>query len=800
MREHIAEKTKKDPDSNNFTCEICNRKFERQASLSRHLALHKGDKNHTCIDCGQKFSHTFNLERHRKKVHHSDPTGQYVRCSNCGTWFPSSMVLKVHMFSHHPNKEEQNWTVEDAMAQSGKEGSEQAAEEMKFQCPSEGCGCQYDTWLELVEHAGEHGSPYLPFNENAQQQAGPVHKCELCYKTFANDVRLKKHMAVHAGNDTKPLECSECGKRFLTNSALAGHIKTHAHPDTLYDCPICLQEFEQVSSLKDHVYVHKENGVFTCPHCEKTFKEYPNIRKHIRAFHAEKRFPCTICEKSFTGKDKLKIHMVRHSEIKDFMCDDCGKQFKRKDKLREHVKRMHNNAVTKKEKVMTPEQNPSKFIPKVSPTDLHRFIYKCHTCMLGFKRRGMLVNHLAKRHPEVAPTTVPELNLPILKTTKDFYCQYCEKVYKSSSKRKSHIIKNHPGAALPAGAREVNSGNKRAADAEVSTFSHTVGSVTTQPHNCDLCHKQYASKAKLLQHMRKKHKDQAAPSTSTKGGRPAKVMYIDPPSPNVPEQMIEDSDDPEPIENTINLSQHNFDSRLLVEQGELFTRYESDDFMLEARAGPSDSDQYRLPNEIMKNENGDILTQALTMTDLPPTSSGQQGQRAIYHSYTSDCPKQSTSEQNSLNHELQTPKRANNVLEENTTESASQNNLLHTQNRDQILRLPGDQQYILLQGSSEQLENYEEPFYHTQTTNMVGNLHTLQPGQAISQNIPNQHNGDHQRQILTVDPNQLSIDNSGTGTIIIEAPAGLPTSQLHQILENAGVGQCLSKSGPGPSS
>lgn len=78
--------------------------------------------------------------------------------------------------------------------------------------------------------------------------------------------------------------------------------------------------------------------------------------------------------------------------------------------------------------------------------------------MLGFKRRGMLVNHLAKRHPEVAPTTVPELNLPILKTTKDFYCQYCEKVYKSSSKRKSHIIKNHPGAALPAGAREVNRG------------------------------------------------------------------------------------------------------------------------------------------------------------------------------------------------------------------------------------------------------------------------------------------------------------------------------------------------------
>ena len=36
------------------------------------------------------------------------------------------------MFGHHPNKEEQNWTVEDAMAQSGREGSEQLVEEMKF--------------------------------------------------------------------------------------------------------------------------------------------------------------------------------------------------------------------------------------------------------------------------------------------------------------------------------------------------------------------------------------------------------------------------------------------------------------------------------------------------------------------------------------------------------------------------------------------------------------------------------------------------------------------------------------------
>lgn len=28
---------------------------------------------------------------------------------------------------------------------------------------------------------------------------------------------------------------------------------------------------------------------------------------------------------------------------------------------------------------------PKKFMPRVSPNDYHRFIYKCHSCLLGIK-------------------------------------------------------------------------------------------------------------------------------------------------------------------------------------------------------------------------------------------------------------------------------------------------------------------------------------------------------------------------------------------------------------------------------
>lgn len=65
---------------------------------------------------------------------------------------------------------------------------------------------------------------------------------------------------------------------------------------------------------------------------------------------------------------------------------------------------------------------------QVDPSDYKQFIYKCDLCLVGFKRRGMLVNHLSKRHPNVPLSSIPELNQPILRTSHSYFCQYCEKV------------------------------------------------------------------------------------------------------------------------------------------------------------------------------------------------------------------------------------------------------------------------------------------------------------------------------------------------------------------------------------
>ncbi|XP_076365963.1 uncharacterized protein LOC143254938 [Tachypleus tridentatus] len=500
-----------DSKQEEFECQLCHKVFPRNYSLQRHMIMHTGEKRFKCPICEMKFSHVYNRNRdyetavdgmfggtdngEKMKLHHAHSGLSQKRrenkiwaCSNCPLVFDNSTILNLHSEIHETSDNKQEETnislCDEQQTSDSKEHPETGNESNNI---SENGALNMLLFMEKTYSKGISVKGLI----NPQKP----YKCNLCYKSFATDERLIRHYLVHGSDDSKPLQCDVCLKRFLNNSALACHIKVHNEDRKTYECPICKQNFEQMIGLKEHVHGHSENGLFTCPHCQKRCEEY----------HSERRYPCDKCDKVFPRPDKLKLHMLRHSNHREFLCADCGKQFKRKDKLKEHMKRMHgpdrdaraNNRALK-------ARSTKKFVPKVSPTDYHRFIYKCHSCLLGFKRRGMLVNHLARRHPDIRPDSVPELNLPILKTTRDYYCQYCDKIYKSSSKRKAHILKNHPGAQLPMSNRQ-KGGIPEIPGLPNPTFSQTVGSITTHPHHCNWCHKQYASKAKLLQHQRKKH-------------------------------------------------------------------------------------------------------------------------------------------------------------------------------------------------------------------------------------------------------------------------------------------------------
>lgn len=445
-----------------WQCKICEEVFNppKYSVLRQHLS-----KKHN--ECNDNVEENFLLIRNYK-------------CEKCYLVFQSENLFKVHNLQHSVDLNNDEFDNETCHV-----------------CPA--CNRKFVTQKQLVMHVSSHSLPkYKIIPERFQ--------CPICYTSYPLRERLQRHMLIHGPEESKPLQCHQCKKRFMTNSALICHLKTHISGENIYECPICKDRFDNVPKLKAHVQKHCVNNTYTCPQCNKKFKAYSIIRKHIRAFHSEQKHICQHCSKEFPTMDKLKIHLLKYSDHREFLCSNCGKQFKRKDKLTEHCKRVHSEErENNKPKAITNDKNESKkFIPKVEPTDFHRFIYKCHPCLIGFKRRGMLVNHLAKRHPDISLDSVPELNLPILRATKDYYCQYCDKVYKSSSKRKLHILKNHPGAALPISNRKQGVYQEVAGLPNMS-FSQTVGSVTTSPQSCKWCHKQYASKAKLLHHQRKEH-------------------------------------------------------------------------------------------------------------------------------------------------------------------------------------------------------------------------------------------------------------------------------------------------------
>ncbi|NWU96946.1 PRD10 protein, partial [Upupa epops] len=333
-------------------------------------------------------------------------------------------------------------------------------------------------------------------------------KCLQCGKAFREKDKLDQHLRFHGREGNCPLTCDICNKGFINSGALESHMKFHMDQKT-YSCIFCPESFDRLDLLKDHVVIHVNDGYFTCPTCKKRFPDFIQVKKHVRSFHSEKIYQCTECDKAFCRPDKLRLHMLRHSDRKDFLCSTCGKQFKRKDKLREHMQRMHN---PEREAKKADRISRSKtFKPRIASTDYESYMFKCRLCMMGFRRRGMLVNHLSKRHPDMKIEEVPELTLPIIKPNRDYFCQYCDKVYKSASKRKAHILKNHPGAELPPSIRKLRPAGPGEPDPMLSTHTQLTGTIATPPVCCPHCSKQYSSKTKMVQHIRKKHPELAQP-------------------------------------------------------------------------------------------------------------------------------------------------------------------------------------------------------------------------------------------------------------------------------------------------
>lgn len=172
-------------------------------------------------------------------------------------------------------------------------------------------------------------------------------------------------------------------------------------------------------------------------------------------------------------------------------------------------------------------------------------------------------------------------------------------MYRSSSKRKLHILKYHPGAELPPPSTTHNESES----GEGPSFSQTVGATTTYPHPCKWCYRQYASRARLLRHQRHQHPDLCADSSSLKD-------Y----AADVPESAVSDVDPL--VESPAGLSGELALGSQLVTDGNLLRNHR---LVSLARGEPSTSGA--------EGTEDDLLTQA--MGEITPLASGDQYVRLV---------------------------------------------------------------------------------------------------------------------------------------------------------------------------
>lgn len=208
--------------------------------------------------------------------------------------------------------------------------------------------------------------------------------------------------------------------------------------------------------------------------------------------------------------------MLSHSDQRDFLCTMCGKQYKRKDKLKIHMNKVHYSKKKPSKTQLKLEAKADKRAQQIQLKTAKTMLeyesaeFRCDKCLLGFKRRGVYVNHLVLRHPEINLNSVPSLNQPVLPKAKMYMCLYCDKMYKTNAKRKSHILKNHPDCELP---QKPTDKTVIIDDSPPSLVANsTVATGSSQAHSCQWCYKQYVLKNKLLRHQRAQHYHLLPPS------------------------------------------------------------------------------------------------------------------------------------------------------------------------------------------------------------------------------------------------------------------------------------------------
>lgn len=314
--------------------------------------------------------------------------------------------------------------------------------------------------------------------------------CPFCEKLFLSDKGLKDHIEMRCkrvpfrcfcgkglreamephthfpslripnyNRGHKSIECNRCKKKFNFRETYLNHTslcsgeeskaedrndpKAEIQEDKghTYECPTCLEVFEDAKALKKHKYTHQEEA---------------------------DRIICDICGKSFASKGGLSAHRVIHSDNREYICEHCGAGFNQKGNLMTHLKT--GLALCKGMK------------------GVHTLLVECSICKRSFTSLNRLRQH-EKKHERINK----------LMSANELTCKVCDKLFRTFHEVKRHAM-THSGEK-PFACTFCNKAFAQKSNLMAHMRIHT----GYRPYECYICGQGFTQGTNLKQHVTKNH-------------------------------------------------------------------------------------------------------------------------------------------------------------------------------------------------------------------------------------------------------------------------------------------------------
>ncbi|XP_044727319.1 zinc finger protein 501-like [Chrysoperla carnea] len=283
-----------------FTCDKCNKAFQKVWILGQHMHRKHRAKALKCSECELKLYHPLHLKEHQELIHNQSN----LTCDVCNKVLKDIYKLKRHKLTH-----------------------------LSASLHCQQCDKTFKDKFRLKSH-----------NKEVHSATEKYAACHICGKSITKRA-LRQHLRTH--NEREKLTCQHCSKPFKNEITLKAHVKDihgDQKPVRKHLCNICGHASRAPATLRKHLLIHTDARPHPCNRCDKAFRTKEDLKKHLNCVHLNiRRYQCTFCPKAFCDKKVLVHHERLHTGEKPYKCEVCDKAFAQRIAWKIHMK-THSNS------------------------------------------------------------------------------------------------------------------------------------------------------------------------------------------------------------------------------------------------------------------------------------------------------------------------------------------------------------------------------------------------------------------------------------------------------------------------